>query len=158
METVTSTPESLAAEVCSNLACYRGKVPEFANRTKFSQVKDCPDCNGTSRRYPTLSVECPCPEQDTPNVIQCRKGKHTIDCRCNGAGRIPDVTVEKLLAIPETMGLQVVLVQEGGGNPGWAVSLNGEQIGPMSMISYTGRGDTPLNALAAVIGSATREA
>lgn len=89
MPTETTTPDGLAEMKCRHCgdSNWPGHCPYLDGQCVCAAL-DCSYCNGTGLRYFGLSVECP-------------KGTDTWDweCVCHGTGRIPDVTVEKLLDI-----------------------------------------------------------
>ena len=60
-------------------------------------LSDCPNCQGTGLRWPTLSRECPGTSYPPyPNDVHHHQGT----CLCGGpGGRIPDVTLEKVLEL-----------------------------------------------------------
>ena len=80
------------------------------NREKYNHPEMCA-CDGTKLRWPPLSRECPSETHDpcTKELAYQVKGMQyyeQIDIRsCDGSGRVPDVTLEKVLDLPELYGV-----------------------------------------------------
>lgn len=91
--------------------------------------------NCTGLRWPTLSRECPSQEaifSDGKHGFQMPYDDEWIDCSgfCNGSGRIPDVTLEKVMSIfaeQPCIEVQLVLI------PGHGWFLN---VGNMYSLEY----------------------
>ena len=93
----------------------------------------CATCQGTGLRWPGLSRKCPCAvslynigTRDEECSKCYRPGSHQEGCyACHGSGLIPDVTLEKVLAIMVEDGDAPALVNDDNGH--WAVASNGMQ-------------------------------
>ena len=67
---------------------------------------DCPDCQGTGLRYPILSRVCPkCQgNREYTSIGEYPGPPHPCE-PCNGSGRVPDVTLEKITELVDTIKL-----------------------------------------------------
>ncbi len=107
--------EHRAAEMpCPDPECKKGKVPYFMEGAGWGTIAhdEANGCQGTGRLWPGLSRECPCiyGDYDRHECWWCyRSGQHELGkgtgwkdgpptCTwCHGSGRVPEVTLEKVL-------------------------------------------------------------
>ena len=109
MTTKPDPVQQVAEMPCPGLDCERGVILGYRPRIPRPLLdQDCASCHGTRLRWPTLSRECEGPVTGRWND-DCiyTMGTHSfgedelegLPCPCNGSGRVPDVTLEKVLDI-----------------------------------------------------------
>jgi len=89
---------------------------------------ECPLCQGTGLRWPELSHQC------------ATDGPHIHHLLCDGSGRIPDVTLEKVLNLLLSYGDVRFITTEG--EPVHCF---------VNKHSFGGTGDTPMEAACAAL-------
>lgn len=91
MATQTDMAQQVAETTCSD--CYGSGYQDEEMGGEVGYIQwDCPPCDATGLRWPTLSRECGC----GPYEHYYRKGKDPV---CTKPGRVPDVTTDKVLDI-----------------------------------------------------------
>ena len=145
--------DSIKAAVEAKCQSCGGSGMELRGSPPQPQGGECSDCHGTGRKYPSLSRVCP--GRRYIDMSGEHKISHSVPirgrrCRCaiisNGSGRVPDVTLEKVL---DLIGYENQCISFG-----W--SFDTKQIlcdlsRPVNGNFIRGAGNTPLEAACAAL-------
>ena len=133
MVTETDVIQQVAEVRCPNLTqCEDGSWACFWTADN-TLATECPICQGTGLRWPPLSRECHGLYGDWAGDVCHGRGCN----HCNHTGRVPDVTLEKVLPM-------IYCVRKWGGGPKWVAYAGHDDIdGPVC--------NTPLEAACAAL-------
>ena len=128
---MTTAAEKLAGLLCQpedidgfEVICINGKLSIDGQAHLPHEA-----CAGTGRKYPILSRECPCLRAGDADGVNhaiddppwgmgtCKRPcylfeRHDAECfNCGGSNRVPNVTLETLLAAAESVGYTTILIE-----------------------------------------------